>query len=393
MSIIPKLTYRQLNIITQVIFWLSYLCLMVFTFATFLNFDAAFSRAILLLIFNMVLVYIHLYYLMPRYFELRRFTQYMIGLLLLITIISSLRLAADALLVSYFKEHNISLSPYLEKDFSAPQVIGDLLKHEYQQSANEKEFFRKLARIFFVRQMNDFLFTAIHIGSIVITSLLLILITIPLRLMEIWHQQRVQRQKLQSQQLEAELKFLKAQVNPHFLFNTLNNIYTLALTESQQAAPMIMKLSEMMRYMIYECNTDWVYLEREVEYLHNYIGLQQLKTQQTQQISFEINGNMKGLRIPPMLFVPLLENAFKHGMLDNTRIGWLQISLNISEVGLQFSAKNNYQSGARKDEVGGIGLDNIQQRLQLIYPDSHDFHVHQSEEVFEVVIKLKHIQK
>ncbi|MEZ4930618.1 MAG: histidine kinase [Saprospiraceae bacterium] len=147
--------------------------------------------------------------------------------------------------------------------------------------------------------------------------------------------------EFRTHQLEAELRFLKAQVNPHFLFNALNNIYSLSFTESKKAPEMILKLSDMMSYMLYDCKSEQVKLSAEINYLKNYIDLQQLKKEGELNIDFNIKGNVSNAFISPMLFIPFFENAFKHGNLEDTENGWLKSKLKMENGILDFHIANS----------------------------------------------------
>lgn len=384
-----RLSYRKLHVIAQVMFWLSYFGFVMMTFSSFLSPEAALVRALMMVVINGLLVYVHLYYLMPRFLERERYGTYLLGLLGLVVVVGGLRLMGDQGLVWFFGKRRLSQMAFLQAPFSDLDAILDLVETLYRESESEVVFFRKLVGVFFMRRVTSFLNSSTHVGTIVIASLLLILITLPLRLMELWHQQQNQRQRLESQRLEAELKFLKTQVNPHFLFNTLNNVYTLAVMRSERTPTMIMKLSEMMRYMIYDSAAERVPLEGEVAYLHNYIALQQLKTPQPQQIEFRVQGKLGGWEVPPLLFVPLFENAFKHGMLERVEQGWLKAELRVGTRELHFFMENNYEVHSQKDKLGGIGLDNIRQRLALTYPSRHTLDIESSGGCFRLRLCLR----
>ncbi|HEY4650378.1 MAG TPA: sensor histidine kinase, partial [Pontibacter sp.] len=175
--------------------------------------------------------------------------------------------------------------------------------------------------------------------------------------------------ELENQKLVAELAYLKSQVNPHFLFNTLNNIYSLAYKQSPETPDAIMKLSLLMRYMLYESNDTLVSLGKEVEHIHNFIDLQKLRLREHTSIKFNIQGEIENKRIAPMLLMTLVENAFKHGLVSKNEIGIL-LNLIVGDNYLLFSTVNNI-STHKKREFGGIGLQNLRQRLNLLYPKSH----------------------
>ena len=221
-----------------------------------------------------------------------------------------------------------------------------------------------------------------------LTGLIIVMCLAPSRLIKDWLERRHLKLALQYQEMEAELKFLKAQVNPHFLFNALNNAYTLAYTGSQKAAPVILKLSEMMRYMLYDSQAERVSLDKELSYLKNYIELQQLKKSTRQNIHFEVASSTNTIQIPPLLFIPFFENAFKHGNIEDIEHGWVKSTLKTSRMAIDFTISNSFNPHKRKDSVGGIGLENIQQRLKLLYPQKHQLQITKHDQVFSVTLHI-----
>jgi ligand-binding sensor domain-containing protein len=206
-----------------------------------------------------------------------------------------------------------------------------------------------------------------------------------------WRIATVKRQQSKkSIQLESELNFLKSQVNPHFLFNTLNNIYALCQVNSRNAAPMVGKISEMMRYMIYDCTSDLVPLQKELDYLNNYIDLNQLKSNRKLNASIEVIGNPDGLKIAPLLLINFLENSFKHGDLNQNGDGFIKVRLAIQGLGLSFSVSNSFRdSPTAKREQTGIGLDNVKHRLSLLYPGRYSLRIDKNNSIFEVELELR----
>jgi two-component system, LytTR family, sensor kinase len=185
---------------------------------------------------------------------------------------------------------------------------------------------------------------------------------------------------LQKEKYNAELSFLKNQVNPHFLFNTLNNIYTLSYKKDDKAPGSILKLGELMRYMLQDSSADKVPLQKEIDYLQNFIELQKLRYGKDCYIEVQLNTDGSPCEVPPLLFIPFVENAFKHGLVTNAAHP-LRISLHQEKKHLQLiveNKKNNHQ----KDESSGIGLANIRRRLELIYPRQHQLHIDDSDEMY-----------
>lgn len=197
--------------------------------------------------------------------------------------------------------------------------------------------------------------------------------------------QRKQRREteLKKANAETELKWLKAQVNPHFLFNALNNIYSLAYVQSSETAPAVMKLSELMRYMLQESNAEKITVEKEAAYLGNYIQLQMLKKRYASKIAADIQLNNSLLMIEPMLLINFVENAFKHSNLEEEG-AWVKMKLYTNGNQLQFHIENTFGPTGSKDKTTGIGLENVKQRLQLLYPDRHQLNIETKNAVHSV---------
>ncbi len=289
----------------------------------------------------MVLVYLHLLVLLPRWFDQEKYVSYALALVVLLLFTSGIRFFVGWGMVS--------------------QLDWDI----------------------------EGLFRPSYFGSMFFSGTFFLLISIPLRLIENWFKKRELEQELKTHQLEAELRFLKAQVNPHFLFNALNNIYALSFTESKKAPEMILKLSDMMSYMLYDCKNENVALSAEVGYLRNYIDLQQLKKDGELNITFKVQGDLTGVQITPMLFIPFFENAFKHGNLEDTTNGWLHSSLRVDEGVLKFTITNSVPVLPREHEKGGVGLENIRQRLNLLYPENHELDIQSGENEYAVYLQIK----
>ncbi len=192
--------------------------------------------------------------------------------------------------------------------------------------------------------------------------------------------------ELENQKLMAELAYLKSQVNPHFLFNTLNNIYSLAYKQSPETPDAIMKLSLLMRYMLYESNDTLVSLQKEVDHIQNFIDLQKLRLREQTSIKFNIQGNLDGKQIAPMMLMTLVENAFKHGLVSKNEVGII-INLVVGSDYLLFSTINN-SSTHKKREYGGIGLQNLRRRLNLLYANKHELALEEKENTFYATLKL-----
>ena len=194
---------------------------------------------------------------------------------------------------------------------------------------------------------------------------------------------------LKSEKLKAEMDFLKSQINPHFLFNALNNIYTLSVIKSDNTPENLLKLSGMLRYMLYDCKEDRVPLKKELEYIDNFISLNKLKDSQGLNIELELDRSQPDLRVAPLIFIPFIENAFKHSKIEDLENGWIKLSLKIQDQTLFFNVKNSISKTTfTKDKVGGIGLRNVKRQLELVYPNKHDLIINKTDTAFEVSLKI-----
>ena len=204
-----------------------------------------------------------------------------------------------------------------------------------------------------------------------------------------WFDAQRMKAELQTQNKASELALLRSQVNPHFLFNTLNNIYSLVYKKSDEAPEAVMKLSSIMRYMLYDANSNQVPLEKEIEYLVSFIELQKLRTKEQDFLELFITGNPAGHTIAPMLLIPFVENAFKHGHKQGP-LPWIRVRLQIDETRINFKVINNFKPSLtiQKDDVKGIGLHNIQRRLELLYPGRHSLNLTENETHFTIQLEI-----
>ncbi len=208
-----------------------------------------------------------------------------------------------------------------------------------------------------------------------------------------WVVHQREKQELENRNLESELNFLKSQINPHFLFNTLNNLYALTLKKSDEAPATVLKLSEMMRYMLYECNEDRVPLYKEVTYLRNYLELEKLRQGKNIEIDFELQGEIGTQMIAPLMFIPFIENSFKHGVSNHLSSGYIDIKMNIEDSRIQLDVENSKASSMPTGHLngkksGGIGLSNIKKRLSLLYPKKYNLDIDDQPNKYRVSLNL-----
>jgi len=197
-----------------------------------------------------------------------------------------------------------------------------------------------------------------------------------IKLVKYWFENQQMKSELENKNKTSELALLRTQLNPHFLFNTLNNIDALILTNPEKASDAIIKLSDIMRFMLYDTNTDVVLLDKEINYLKSYIALQQMRYKDPKFVKFTNEGNCNGKTIAPMLFIPFVENAFKHGT-KNVKSPGIEIYLSCKEDSVNFDVINHFDGTQEinKDKTPGIGLANTKRRLELLYPGKHELRI------------------
>ncbi|MFD0792712.1 sensor histidine kinase [Mucilaginibacter litoreus] len=190
---------------------------------------------------------------------------------------------------------------------------------------------------------------------------------------------------------QAELNFLKSQIHPHFLFNTLNNLYALTLKQSPQSPVVVMGLSQILRYMLYECNNDSVLLKRDIEILQSYVELEKIRYEERLELNFSIRGRVKDQQVPPLMMLPLVENAFKHGTSETMYDAWINIDLQIDHRRLIFKVSNSKPENVLEDadqHFGKIGLSNVRKRLEFLHNDNNQLHIYEEDDMYITILEL-----
>lgn len=194
--------------------------------------------------------------------------------------------------------------------------------------------------------------------------------------------------KLKNEKAKTELLHLQSQVNPHFFFNMLNNLYGLIESDPKKAGKLVLKLSDMMRYSIYEGEKETVTIKEEIEYLKNYIELHKMRYRKKIDVQFDHHILDEELKVMPLLFIILLENAFKHGVENLREKAYVKVYLSTSENEVHFTIENNFDAEARS-ETKGIGIKNLKRRLELAYPGKHSLKISSSDDIYKVQLTLK----
>ncbi len=346
MEMIAKKEFRTklYNLLTNRVVYHGFFWVVVLVFLTIVEgsnkgFLFTLGNELINVFFYGIIVYFNLFYLIPNYLTTNRFLTYC-GLLIL----ASLIITPLKSIVFYFK---------------IPEVRAELIEYQYLQ----------------------FLFTFLIAGASTI-----------MKIVTDWLRHTRERQELQTQTMQSELRFLKSQINPHFLFNTLNNLYALTLKKSDKAPEIVIKLSEMMRYMLYECNEKRVLLSKEVNYIRNYLDLEALRQGKNVTINFEVMGQVNNQKIAPLMFIPFLENSFKHGLNNQISQGFVNITLTVREQDVEFFIENSKSETIPIQDhrrSGGIGLVNIHRRLNLLYPERYDLKINDNPNTYAVTLRLE----
>jgi sensor histidine kinase YesM len=325
----------------HVLFWLILFGIMIYSGHLEMPWLLATVTSAINLIFFGVIVYFNLYYLFPKYLKEKNLWIH-IGLLL-----------AGAIILTPIK----TLSLF------------------YASSGNTR-----LQSFYIQNQLYIFLSTFFVALSSTIYQI-----------MTEWVKQQRDKKELENKTLQSELNFLKSQINPHFLFNTLNSLYALSLKKSDKAPEMVLRLAEMMRYMLYECNEKEVLLQKELTYLENYLEMEKIRHGQKVDIQYQVSGKIEKQRISPLLFIPFLENAFKHGISQQLEPGFINLTLTIDENRLQMELVNSKSSQgprANASNSGGIGLINVKRRMEILYPTQHTIVIHETPNTYTVNLQL-----
>lgn len=323
-------------------FWLFFFLLYAFTLYAgnasplFTILNAAVTTA-----FYALVAYVNLLYLIPNFLSEKRFGQYSLLLLLSVFVLTSLKILI--LFIAYNKK---------------PVFQIQLLRDQ----------------------------TYLYLMHLIVASGVTLY-----KIVADWFKQQKEHQLLQTQTMQSELKFLRSQINPHFLFNTLNNLYALTLKKSDKAPDIVLKLSDMMRYMLYECNEKQVPLYKEINYLQNYLELERLRQGKNASIELNINGKVGEHTIAPLMFIPFVENSFKHGLNNQLSDGFVIININIHETRLHLHIENSKTENAPTQNMprsGGIGLVNVRRRLNILYPNQHTLEIKETSNTYTVNLSV-----
>lgn len=263
--------------------------------------------------------------------------------------------------------------------------INDVLLFDPVMDAKFKEAFKNLEE-----SGNFKTFKAFGLINHVLTSILISGFALGLGVMEKLNQTEKKQKELEKEKLNSELAFLKNQVSPHFFFNTLNNIYSLIGIDGPTAQDSVLKLSKLMRYLLYESEHGETMISGEIDFMNNYIDLMKLRLSPRVELNINFPKEFSDFSIPPLLFVPFIENAFKHGINSRDR-SFINISMKIDNDKISFNAENSIGKSSQTGDLqhSGIGLENVRKRLGLLFPDNYELKIKQDETIFQVELSIQ----
>lgn len=226
---------------------------------------------------------------------------------------------------------------------------------------------------------------------LVLETNFMVAIAFAIKIVKKWFIQQQEKHEVEKRNLTNELKLLKTQLHPHFLFNTMNNLYALSLEESSKTSAGIAKISELLRSVLYDCNDPEIDLEKEVSLIENFIELEKMRYDKKLDISLLIDGEISGHKIAPMILFTFVENCFKHGLRQKNGSPFVNIELSTSKHIISFITENSISNKLKvtKRKTGGIGLKNVKKRLDLIYADRYSLKINKEENKFRVKLEIK----
>jgi two-component system, LytTR family, sensor kinase len=316
-------------------------------------FSVYFVKSFFYVIFPAFAVYFNLYYLIPRYLETGRYVLY-ITYLLLTVVIASILIAPGYYISAWLSGSTA------QKMFGITTNLSGLYHLIKQEPLR--------------------------------TTLAVTTLAMSIKLAKKWIQTQKRQQALEKEKLETELKFLKYQFNPHFLFNSINSIFFLIHKNPDMASASLAKFSELLRHQLYECNDQQIHLNKEIDYLENFIELEKLRQNENLEVNFNLNeGYSPALGIAPFILMTFVENSFKHVSKHKNQPNWINMELTINNLQLHLVIANSTAENESSEVVnyGGIGLKNVQRRLDLIYPGQYKLDIKNNAESFVVKLDLQ----
>ncbi len=327
-------------------FWAIYLISAALILPVSNNIGITVIKQLPIFVLHAIVVYVNFNILIPRFLLVRNYLYYVVGVVLLVFSVT----------------------------FPIAIIIHTIIEnHEFQ----------------------SMVWSPIFLYLLALSVLFSVILTMLLKFLKQWYEdQRISRE-LTKVQLETELKFLKAQINPHFLFNSLNNLYALTLKKSDLAPEVVLRLSDILRYVLYDTNLGSVDIQKELSHLRDFIELEKIRLGDRVKITVDLVEPPVDMNIEPMLYLTLLENAFKHGSNGLTDEAWVSVHGFPTLDGYSMKIENSITKGIVKlnSDIGGIGLENLKKRLTLTYGDNFNLKINHLEDSYSVLLDIKLINK
>ncbi len=333
----------KLTLLLHFSFWVLYVTYRIYDIEGYVGMRKAIIYTCVSLAFHVTASYIHYFFIFPVWLRQKNIKKYLVLVVLLIASFVSFRIFTENIVLA-----PLSDTSYYYKTIKLPRIISCVWD---------------VSVFLFFTGMIRFTIDRFELEG--------------------------ERKLLENQKLMAELNYLKAQINPHFLFNTLHNLNYLMYSGSKNATDVIIKLSNIMRYMIYDANRERVQLTRELAYMEDYIHLESIRLNNSFRLNFKKDGDFTNVEVAPLLLITLLENAFKHGIRDAEPDCWIECNLQVTNTQILFDACNKKLLIPKNDHPSGFGLANLKKRLQLSYPEKHSLHIEENEQTYFIELILQ----
>ncbi len=333
------------RVLQHVLFWVAHIVFYAVLYGSFAdNYRQTFFEELIYLPGKMLFTYFVLYFLLPQFLLIGKYWSFLLWL-----IVSSFVIG----IVQRYVAYSIHYPIYY------PQWLGDPFF-----------YFPKIVKMLVPIYPVTFFAVAI-------------------KLLKFWYANQQAQQVLTQEKLQAELRFLKTQIHPHFLFNTLNNLYALTLKKSERAPEMVLKLSELINYMLYECTGDEVPLTKEIKFIRNYGDIEKMRYGDKLDIDIRVSGDVNDRKIAPLVLLPFVENCFKHGASEELQQSWVKVTIDVQSSVTIIKVENNKATANGIAKKEGIGIQNVKRRLDLIYPDQHELKIINGKETFLVILAIQ----
>ena len=327
------------------IFWLGYFAFNVVRWGSYYeDYWYSFKSNLVTFTMAMILVYVNIYYLIPKFILKKKYKRYVLFFIISLGLFYVIR---TELIYLFINENVWPESESPQKAYSFNHIIVVVLSGIYE------------------------------VGLVT-----------TIKLTADWISERTRVEKLEKMQLSSELKYLRTQIQPHFFFNTLNNLYALTLKKSDNAPRMILKLSEMMQYVLYDVKGSKASLLKEINHINNYVDIEQLRFEDNIDVEMDITGEIEDINVPPLLLLSFVENAFKHGVKENDK---LKISMSFEVLNnkyLAFTLTNNFNVKANREVGRGIGNENAKRRLNLLFSDNFILDSKVEGDIYKLFLKI-----